>query len=200
MPVLIVVHSAAGRKSACIAFPGRLCVHPEHREMNDQDVLPLARPVEPSRGGRLRVPRTGLMTRLGLLAVATVLAGVFAVAFWINPYEPDGTPRRMATHTQLGIPPCHFVLATGKPCPACGMTTSFALLVRGDVGASLRANWAGTLIALLWGATLVWAVAGGIKGRALFIPSGRGEMILTLTVGVVLAVMLLRWAIVLLSG
>ena len=32
------------------------------------------------------------------------------------------------------MPPCNFVLMTGKPCPSCGMTTSFALLVRGDIG------------------------------------------------------------------
>ena len=64
----------------------------------------------------------------------------------------------MATHTQLGMPPCNFVVMTGKPCPACGMTTSFALLVRGDVRASLRANWAGTLIAVLW------AVDDGLGG------------------------------------
>ena len=35
----------------------------------------------------------------------------------------------MGTHQQLGLPPCNFVTLTGYPCPACGMTTSFALLV-----------------------------------------------------------------------
>ncbi|MBA4063727.1 MAG: hypothetical protein C0501_08440 [Isosphaera sp.] len=106
----------------------------------------------------------------------------------------------MATHTQLGMPPCGFVLATGRPCPACGMTTSFALLVRGDVGASLRANWAGTVIAVLWAGALVWAVVSGVKGRPLFVPRGRGELVLTAAVGVVLLLMLLRWGIVLLSS
>jgi len=125
------------------------------------------------------------------------LAGVFAIAFWLNPYSPDGTPRTMATHTQLGIPPCNFVVLTGKPCPACGMTTSFSLLVRGDVAASLRANWAGTIIAVVWAFTMIWAVASGIKGRPLFIPPGKGEIVLTACVGVALALALLRWGIVL---
>ena len=51
----------------------------------------------------------------------------------------------METHRQLGLPPCTFKEMTGLPCPSCGMTSSFALLVRGDVMNSLRANAVGTL-------------------------------------------------------
>ncbi len=144
-------------------------------------------------------PRTTRIVRASLLAIAGLLAGIFAIAFWLNPYDSDGTPRTMATHTQLGMPPCNFVLLTGKPCPACGMTTSFALLVRGDVSASVRANWTGTMIAVLWALTMVWAIAGGIAGRALFIPNGRGELVLTVAVGIVLVLMLARWGVVMLS-
>lgn len=143
--------------------------------------------------------RTTRLVRMSLLLVGGLLAGIFAIAIWLNPYDSDGKPRRMSTHTQLGMPPCHFVLLTGKPCPACGMTTSFALLVRGDVSASMRANWVGTLIAVLWATMMVWATAGGIAGRPLFIPKGRGELILTIVVGIVLALMLVRWGAVLLS-
>ncbi len=166
-------------------------MRPEHNHMEEE--LPLAKPVQP-------VPRTGLIVRLVLLLVAGALACVFGVAFWLNPYDPDGKPRTMATHTQLGVPPCNFLVVTGKPCPACGMTTSFALLVRGDLSASLRANWAGTTIAVLWAFTLLWAVASGVKGRPLFIPRGKGELVLTITVGIVLALMLTRWAGVLIRG
>lgn len=166
---------------------------PENHETNTERTrLPPVRPV-----GQ---PRTKLIARLALLVVAALLAGVFAVAVWLNPYNPDGTPRTMATHTQLGMPPCNFVLMTGRPCPSCGMTTSFALLVRGDIGASLRANWAGTVIAVLWAVTLVWAAASGVRGRALVIPRGRGELVLTAGVGIVLALMLARWAGVLIWG
>jgi hypothetical protein len=137
--------------------------------------------------------------RISLLAIAGMLAGIFAIAFWLNPYDSDGTPRRMATHTQLGMPPCNFVVLTGKPCPACGMTTSFALLVRGDIANSLRANWTGTLIAVLWAMTLVWAVVSGAAGRLVYIPKGKGELILTCAVGFVLVLMLARWGVLLLS-
>ena len=106
----------------------------------------------------------------------------------------------MATHTQLGLPPCNFVTLTGKPCPSCGMTTSFALLVRGDVAASARANWVGSVICLMWAAALVWATASGVRGKPLFVPPGRGELVFTVLTGAVLTLMLARWAAVLIQG
>src|ERR1700739_4433028 len=102
----------------------------------------------------------------------------------MNPYDSDGNPRRMATHTQLGLAPCNFVLLTGKPCPSCGMTTSFALLVRGDVVASVRANCVGGGCCGLWARGWVWAAARGVWGKPLFVPRGRGELLFTLITGV----------------
>jgi hypothetical protein len=147
-----------------------------------------------------RPARTGRYVRGLLLAIAAGLATVFAIAFWLNPYSADGSPRTMATHTQLGMPPCNFVVLTGRPCPACGMTTSFALIVRGDVGASLRANWVGTLLAGFWAVLMVWAVVSGLVGRPLGIPPGRGEHAVTIGVGVFLVLMLGRWVGVFISG
>jgi hypothetical protein len=46
---------------------------------------------------------------------------------------------------------------------------------------------------------MIWALASGIKGQPLFIPQGRGEQLLTITVGFVLTLMLVRWAGVLLQ-
>lgn len=156
---------------------------------------PLAIPVN-----RPRPKRATWLVRGGLLAVAAVLAGVFAIAFTLNPYNADGSARTMATHRQLGMPPCNFVVLTGKPCPSCGMTTSFALLVRGDIGASLRANWVGTLLALFWVGLMAWAAASGLKGRPLFVPRGRGELITTVIVGGFLVLMVGRWVGVLIGG
>ena len=158
-----------------------------------EEDLPVAQPVRPAR-------RTRLYVRAMLLAVTAVLTTVFVIAFRLNPYDEDGQPRTMATHTQLGMPPCNFVIMTGKPCPACGMTTSFALLVRGDVSASLRANWVGTTIAVIWAVLLLWALASAVRGKPLFIPRGRGELITTIIAGTVLVLMLTRWGIVLISG
>ena len=176
--------------------------------VNEND-LPVAEPVRPNATVRPKRPprdrvaeaaRTRRLVRAALLALAVALGGVFVAAFRIHPYDENGNPRTMATHTQLGMPPCNFVVLTGKPCPACGMTTSFALLVRGDVLASMRANWVGSVICLTWAVTLVWAVASGLWGKALFIPPGRGELVLTVAAGIVLTLMLARWTVVLISG
>ena len=168
--------------------------------------LPVAEPVRPARPARpprdrvAEAARTRRLVRAVLIGVAVVLAGVFAAAIRIDPYDADGNPRTSATHTQLGMPPCNFVVLTGKPCPSCGMTTSFALLVRGDVAASARANWVGSVICLLWAVGLVWAAASGVRGTPLFVPAGRGELVFTVLTGAVLALMLARWAVVLMGG
>jgi len=147
-----------------------------------------------------KAPRARWYVRAGLVGIGVALVVIFGLAASIHPYGPDGAPRSMATHTQLGLPPCNFVTLTGKPCPSCGMTTSFALLVRGDIGASLRANWVGTILATTWAALLVWSVACGLTGRFLLIPRGRGELILTIVVGTFLVLLLGRWVGVLLLG
>lgn len=162
---------------------------------DDGDMIPVAEPVRP-----IRRPRHGWYVRATLLTIGVLLAGVFGVAWYLNPYDADGEPRRMATHTQLGLPPCNFVVMAGKPCPSCGMTTSFALLVRGDVGGSVKANWVGTTIAVVWAGLLVWSVASGLVGRPLAIPPGRGELVLTVCVGTILVLMLGRWVAILLGG
>lgn len=134
----------------------------------------------------------GWVVRGMLVLFALGFATIFAVAIWLDPYTNDGSPRTMATHTQLGLPPCNMVQMTGKPCPACGMTTSFSLLMHGDPLASMRANWAGTLIALFWLAVIPWAAASAIRGKYYWIRSG--EMLITVAVIGMLILMLGRWA------
>lgn len=154
----------------------------------------------PAPVGIAAADRATRTVRAGLLLIGVGLSGVFGAAVWLNPYNADGTPRARATHTQLGLAPCQFLSATGKPCASCGMTTSFSLLVRGDVAGSLRANWAGSVIAVLWAGALPWALLSAARGRLLLIPCGKGELALTVCVGIVLVLMLGRWAGVLLSN
>lgn len=131
--------------------------------------------------------------RGSLVGVVIGLTAIFVIAYRINPYAADGSAHRMGTHMQLGIPPCTFMGMTGWPCPSCGMTTSFALLVRGDVPNSLRANWVGTLLAGLGGLTIPWALAGIFLGRPLFLRSLEKTLLVIITTLVFL--LSLRWAI-----
>ncbi len=141
-------------------------------------------------------PAMTAWVRGALVGIALSLTAVFTVAVCLNPYQPDGTALRMETHRQMNLPECGFKKFTGLPCPACGMTTSFALLVRGDVWNSLRANAVGTMLAVIGLATIPWSLASVVCGRPLFIRSMERTMLLI--VGGFVTLMMLRWVIVLL--
>jgi hypothetical protein len=140
-------------------------------------------------------PALAVWVRFTLVAMALGLGTVFAVALWLKPYDEAGRPLRMEAHRQLGLPPCSFYTWTGLPCPSCGMTTSVALLVRGDLGSSLRANAAGTLLALFVVALIPWGLASAVRGKLLWVRSV--ERALTRVVAVFLVLMLARWLVVL---
>jgi hypothetical protein len=133
--------------------------------------------------------------RAGLLGAAAAIGLVFLSAAWIDPYDGDGRPLRMASHEQLGLPPCRFAQITGKPCPSCGMTTSFALLAHGDLANSLRANAVGTLLALFCVLVVPWNLLSAYRGRYLCVRSL--ERTLLVVVATFFVLMLLRWGVVL---
>jgi len=129
-----------------------------------------------------------------LVGIAVALIGVFAVAALIDPYEPDGAARLMGTHTQLGLTECGFLKVTGVPCPSCGMTTSFALLVRGDVAGSLRANYAGTVLAGFCLLLVPWCLVSAWRRQTVFVRSVEWTLVVVLVGLAALAVV--RWMIV----
>jgi hypothetical protein len=147
--------------------------------------------VQPLRSRRARL-RRGVRAALVLCALA--LVGVFAVAVSLNPYK-DGRVWLSETHRQLGFPPCTFKYLTGYPCPSCGMTSSFALAVRGDLWHSVQANFVGTLLALGGLCFIPWAAASAIKGRLLCVRDF--ESVLVRCVLGFMILMFGRWAILL---
>ena len=75
----------------------------------------------------------------------------------------------MGTHQRLGLPPCGWLLATGYPCPTCGMTTAFSAAAHAQPRAALAAQPFGALFAVatavfFWGAMHV-AIFGSNLGR-----------------------------------
>jgi hypothetical protein len=140
----------------------------------------------------------GQWVRGSLVGIALGLVAVFAIAWRLDPYYPDGRPRRSETHRQLNLPPCAFRAATGMPCPSCGMTTSFALLVRGDLVNSLQANAVGTLLALFCLVLVPWSLGSAWRRQPLYIRSV--ERAMTTLVLVFLGLMMFRWVVVLALG
>ena len=73
-----------------------------------------------------------LPARMLALSIAVGCLAVLVIAASLPPSR-----RGFSTHTQLGLQPCQFLSRTGIPCGGCGMTTSFAWFVRGNIAASL---------------------------------------------------------------
>jgi hypothetical protein len=129
------------------------------------------------------------------------LVAVFTVAIVLNPYR-EGRVWLQETHTQMGLPPCTFKVLTGMPCPSCGMTSSFALLMHGDPWNSVRANFVGTFLAIFCLAFIPWALASAVCGRLLLVRSLESVLVRLVLAFVIL--LLVRWAfvvaLILLSG
>jgi hypothetical protein len=120
--------------------------------------------------------------RIALAALALVLLALLVTARTLTP-----DARGHGTHQQLGLPPCTFYVIFQRPCPACGMTTSWAWLLRGELGRALAANAGGTLLA---GLSLVggpWLLISAVRGRWLGRPSEWTMAGIAATVGLVTA-------------
>jgi hypothetical protein len=132
--------------------------------------------------------RLRLVSRVGLLTLALGLTVVLATAGHL---QPD--PRGYGTHEQLGRPPCAILSLTGRPCPACGLTTSFAWFVRGELARSWRANPAGPFVASACVCLIPWLVASASRGRPLGVRSAGETLMAVVVVAAVLIV--LTWLV-----
>jgi hypothetical protein len=97
------------------------------------------------------------------LTAALVGMGLMAALFLAGNLRPD--PRGWGTHEQIGLPPCTLRALTGWPCPACGMTTSWALATHGQLAEALRVHTSGTLLAALSVGVSVMALVLAVRGR-----------------------------------
>ena len=128
-----------------------------------------------------------------MAALALAIVGVLTVALRL---QPD--PRGYGTHEQIGLGPCAFLASTGRPCPSCGMTTSFAWFVRCDPVRSWGANPAGSLIAPTCLVSIPWLLAASIRGRPA--PFRTLEQPLVVLAVALVALTLLSWTVRLTLG
>ena len=148
--------------------------------------------------------RMKMFVRVMLAVMAVGFTALIVTALCLDPYQKgddgayvlndDGSKsaKTMETHRQLGLPRCNMVELTGRPCPACGMTTSFALLTHGDVLNSLKANWVGTLLCATIIVFTPWLLISAWRGRLLWVRNG--EMFSTIILTTLLMLMMGRWA------
>ena len=98
---------------------------------------------------------------------------------------PD--PRGFGTHERLGLPPCSLVLTTGLPCPTCGMTTAFSLMMHARPWSAFLVQPAGAVLCLATMVLLLVSAYIAVSGRTVTIDWDRlGPVRLALSGGLVL--------------
>jgi Protein of unknown function (DUF2752) len=100
----------------------------------------------------MKAPRT---TWFGMTAASATVLGISRAL------TPD--PSGFGTHVQLGLPHCFFLRATGLPCPACGLTTAFAHMARGQVAQAASANALGVLLFAIVCCSVPLGVWAGVR-------------------------------------
>jgi hypothetical protein len=93
-----------------------------------------------------------------LLVVATA---VVVTAALLTP-----NPAGHGTHTQLGLPPCGFIVLTGYPCPGCGLTTCFSAMAHFDPIAAAAANPFGVMLFLVTLVSIPISAISLVRGYA----------------------------------
>ncbi|MBO6513431.1 MAG: DUF2752 domain-containing protein [Phycisphaerales bacterium] len=88
--------------------------------------------------------RSSTGERIGAAILALACLFVLSTAAFLTP-DPQGH----ATHTQLGMPACSWVMMFEKPCPTCGMTTSFSHAGEAQWASAILTQPMGALLALL---------------------------------------------------
>lgn len=127
----------------------------------------------------------GVVGRGVALVLALGCLGVLAVGSSMAPSAAGH-----GTHQQLGLPPCGWVVAYGKPCMTCGMTTAVCATTHLRFAEALRAQPAGLALALgmgtaFWIGAYVAATGSRLGHRAAALLSRRGTLagIVVLAVG-----------------
>lgn len=120
----------------------------------------------PHRRERTTPLRSTTGDRIGAGILAGACLAVLAIGAWLTPNASGH-----GTHTQLGMTQCMWAQTFDRPCPTCGMTTSFSYAGDGHWVASALTQPMGVLLVLLtamvfWGA-LMQAVTGARIGAAI---------------------------------
>jgi len=130
--------------------------------------------------------RIALWQRAALLVVGLVLGGMLITAAMLPPNRYG-----MGTHQALGLPPCSFIMWFEIRCPACGMTTSWAHLMRGQLIQSAQANTGGFLLGVMAALGSPWMLASAVRGRWLFGPVTAEWLVIIF--GIVFGITTVQW-------
>lgn len=123
------------------------------------------------------------------MALFLAWVAVIGFAVYLRP-----SPLGHGTHQQLGLAPCLTMAWLGRPCPGCGLTTSWTALVHGQLGASFQAHWFGPLTFAVFTAFAWVAAVGFVQKRAIDFNTRTINIFLLAVVGTVVVYGILRFA------
>lgn len=124
--------------------------------------------------------------RWACIASGLALLALLAVARNLTP-----SPSGQGTHQQLGLPACTTMVLWDLPCPACGMTTSWAWATRGQFILAAQSNSGGLLLAIIAMAYIPASCYFSLHGMA-----SRGQWfssVLATSLVTAIAVTVLHW-------
>lgn len=81
----------------------------------------------------------------GQLIVTFLWAAITGFGIYLHPDKYGH-----GTHQQLGLPPCPSVLLFNKPCPGCGLTTSWTATIHGQFVQAFQAHPLGPILYLVF--------------------------------------------------
>lgn len=122
---------------------------------------------------------------------AVGIIGLILIVLLITAARLSPNPAGLGTHQQMGFPPCSSIMLWGMRCPACGMTTSWAHLMHGEIIQSARVNTGGLLLGLLAIVGGPWLLISSIRGRW-WLAEPDAHWVLAIS-GVVMFVTLVQW-------
>jgi len=116
------------------------------------------------------MPRAGwvyepVQKRSQIFVQALIFLGwmaVTAIGAWLTP-----RPELHGTHQELGLPPCPVALFLDRPCPGCGLTTSWTALIHGNLSMAFAANACGPLLYICFTTVSVLALLGFVRKQRL---------------------------------
>ena len=116
--------------------------------------------------------------------------GVTAVAIYLTPNASGH-----GTHQALGMPPCPSVLLFDRPCPGCGLTTSWTASVHGNFPLSFRAHPLGPATYLFFTAGAWIGFYGWMKNLRYNADAKWSNICMTTAISIFLAFGLIRMAL-----
>ncbi len=99
------------------------------------------------------------------------------------------------THEQLGLPPCPSVLLFNRPCPGCGLTTSWTAFVHGDLAFAFHAHPLGPFLYLFFTATALLALRGWVTREKFLVDSPKFNRVMLIGAVIFVSFGLVRMAI-----